>query len=336
MDQNRKNPKSTQELKLLDRVRYAIRTRHYSIRTEDAYVQWVRRFVIFHHMRHPKEMGEKEINQYLTHLAVYRRVSASTQNQALCAIVFLYKEILKSDLNNFGAVIWAKKGKKLPVVLARDEVKAVLHHLTGEHYLIAGLLYGAGLRQMECLRLRVQDLDFRMNQIVVRQAKGNKDRVTMIPVSSKAPLQNHLHKVKKIHEEDLKAGFGRVYLPFALAEKYPNASSEWKWQYVFPAPNFSVDPRTNVRRRHHLDGQVVSRALSAAVKRAGINKNVTCHTFRHSFATHLLEANYDIRTVQELLGHKNVATTMIYTHVLNRGGMGVVSPLDFGTMNEER
>lgn len=275
------------------------------------------------------EMGEREINQFLNYLAIKAKVASSTQNQALCAILFLYNEVLKKQIGRFDDVIWAKKPKRLPVVFTRDEVKAVMRHLSGTQWLMAMLLYGAGLRLMECLRLRVQDIDFGYKQITVRDAKGHKDRVTMLPEMVIEPLKKHLKKVKALHEKDLREGFGTVYLPYALERKYPNACREWGWQYMFPATQISIDPRSGIKQRHHLSEKVLQRAVKEAVRKAGITKNASCHTFRHSFATHLLEAGYDIRTVQELLGHKDVSTTMIYTHVLNKGGKGVLSPADF-------
>ncbi len=314
--------------KLLDQVKNLIRLKHYSIRTEETYINWIKRFIIFHGKRHPGEMGEFEVTQFLTHLAVEGKVSASTQNQALSAVLFLYREVLKKDLGWLNDVEWAKKPERLPVVFTKEEVKAILVRLEGTKWLMASLLYGSGLRLMECVRLRVKDLDFEYNQIVVRDAKGWKDRVTMLPVSLKEPLKKHLERVKAIHEEDLKEGFGEVYLPFAFERKFPNANREWGWQYVFPATKRSIDPRSGREMRHHIDETVLQRAVKAAIRSAGIAKNGSCHTFRHSFATHLLEAGYDIRTVQELLGHKDVSTTMIYTHVLNKGGKGVHSPLD--------
>jgi len=313
--------------KLLDRVRDAIRLKHYSIRTEEAYVNWIKRYIFFHDVRHPAEMGAAEVEAFLTHLAVNENVAASTQNQALSALLFLYREVLNEDLGPIDA-LRAKKPKRLPTVLTKEEVYEVLGHLSGAHLLMAKLLYGSGLRLMECLRLRVKDLDFAHRAIVVRDGKGEKDRVTMLPESLVAPLQDHLRIVKRTHEEDLARGFGAVYLPYALERKYPNANREWIWQYVFPSRRLSVDPRSGVVRRHHLHESGLQKAVRAAARAAEIPKKVSCHTFRHSFATHLLEAHYDIRTVQELLGHKDVKTTMIYTHVLNRGGLAVRSPLD--------
>ena len=313
--------------KLLDRVRDAIRLKHYSIRTEQAYVNWIKRYIYFHGVRHPAEMGAPEIQAFLTHLAVQENVAASTQNQALSALLFLYKEVLKQDLGPIDA-LRAKKPKRLPTVLTKEEVRRVFQHMSGIHLLIARLLYGSGLRLMEGVRLRVKDLDFEYHTITVRDGKGAKDRVTMLPETLVVPLQDHLRTVKRTHEEDLVKGYGAVYLPYALERKYPNANKEWIWQYVFPANRLSVDPRSGVVRRHHIHESSVQKAVRAAAQAAGIPKRVSPHTLRHSFATHLLEAGYDIRTVQELLGHKDVRTTMIYTHVLQRGGLAVRSPLD--------
>lgn len=314
--------------RLLDQVRSAIRLRHYSIRTEEAYVQWIRRFILFHNKRHPLEMGSKEINEFLSHLASSCNVASSTQNQALCSIIFLYKTVLHKDPGELGDVIWAKKPKKLPVVLTQEEVKTLLTELEGEKLIMANLLYGAGLRLMECIRLRVKDVDFSYRQVVVRDGKGEKDRVTVLPVRVIEPLQKHLVQVKTLHEQDLREGFGKVYLPHALERKYPHADREWGWQYVFPSQKRSIDPRTKIERRHHIDETVLQRAVKEAARRARIHKHIGPHVLRHSFATHLLEAGYDIRTVQELLGHEDVKTTMIYTHVLNKGGKGVQSPAD--------
>jgi integron integrase len=314
--------------KLLDQVRYKIRLKHYSIRTEQAYVDWIKRFILFHRKRHPASMGAPEVRAFLSHLAVERHVAASTQCQALSAIVFLYREILERDLGWLEDMERAKKPERLPVVFSRAEVHAVLARLDGQPWLMASLLYGAGLRLMECIRLRVKDVDFGYRQILVRDGKGQKDRVTMLPQMVVEPLRVQLQKVKTLHEQDLAEGFGEVYLPFALERKYPDASREWHWQYVFPSHKRSVDPRTGKERRHHVDEKVLQRAVKKAIRQARITKPGSCHTFRHSFATQLLEAGYDIRTVQELLGHKDVRTTMIYTHVLNQGGKGVRSPLD--------
>ena len=313
--------------KLLDQVRDALRLKHYSIRTEQAYVGWIKRFILFHNKRHPKEMGAPEIAAFLTHLAVDLNVAASTQNQALCALIFLYRQVLEIDPGPVDAVR-AKKPKRLPTVLTREEVRALLAALSGTNQLIAKLLYGCGLRLIECLRLRVKDIDFAYCQIIVRDGKGEKDRVTVLPQTLIAPLQEHLRRVRMIHDRDLNQGYGAVYLPYALERKYPNAHRQWGWQYVFPAPKLSIDPRTGIKRRHHLGASGPQRAIREATQLAGLNKPVGPHTLRHSFATHLLEDGYDIRTVQELLGHKDVRTTMIYTHVLQRGGLAVRSPLD--------
>ena len=314
--------------KLLDRFREALRSRHYSRRTEQTYCLWVKRFIYFHKVRHPAEMGEPEINAFLTHLAVKERVTASTQTQALSAILFLYRYVIGREVGDLGHVIRARKPKRLPVVMSREEVKAVLSNLTGDKWLMASLMYGTGLRLMECLRLRVQDIDFTRKEILVRDGKGAKDRITMLPESLKGPLQDYLKRVKAIHERDLAEGWGRVLLPSALDRKYPNAPKEWRWQWVFPQENRWKNPKSGEEGRHHIDESLVQKAVREAVSRAGLTKRATCHTFRHSFATHLLEGGYDIRTVQELLGHSDVKTTMIYTHVLNRGPAGVRSPVD--------
>ncbi len=314
--------------KLLDQVREKIRLKHYSIRTEQAYTDWIRRYILYHQKRHPQEMGKPEVEQFLTYLAVERNVAASTQNQALSAILFLYKEVFAQDIGWLDNVEHAKRPTRLPVVLTATEVRTVLAHLEGRHRLMANLLYGAGLRLMECVRLRVKDLDFEYQQLTVRDGKGQNDRLTMLPRSVIDPLKVHLADVKIRHDQDLREGFGDVYLPFALARKYPNAGREWGWQYVFPASRRAIDPRSGVERRHHLDEQTLQRAVKDAVRAAGIPKSASCHSLCHSFATHLLMSGSDIRTIQELLGHKDVSTTMIYTHVLNRGGRGVVSPLD--------
>ena len=313
--------------KLLDQVREAIRLKHYSIRTEEAYVYWIRRYILYHGKRHPAEMGEREIEMFLAHLALQENVAASTQNQALSAILFLYREVLRCDLSEIN-VIWAQKPKRLPTVLTKEEVTHVLACLSGKHLLIAKLLYGSGLRLLECLRLRVKDVDFGQGQLLVRDGKGQKDRVTILPDAVSDLLREHLLGVQQQHQRDLQQGFGSVYLPYALERKYPNANREWIWQYVFPAARLSVDPRSGVKRRHHLHENSVQKAVKRAANTAVISKHVTPHTFRHSFATHLLQNGYDIRTVQELLGHKNIQTTMIYTHVLNKGGLAVRSPLD--------
>mgnify|MGYP005841962645 FL=1 len=314
--------------KLLDQLCEALRSRHYSRRTEQTYRLGVKRFIFFHNVRHPQEMAEPEINAFLSHLAIEKKVSASTQNQALSALLFLYRYVLDRDIGELGPMIRARKPRRLPVVLTREEVKAVLSRLKGQKWLIASLMYGTGLRLMECLRLRVQDLDFDRNEIVVRDGKGSRDRVTMLPSSLKAPLRNHLQRVKAIHERDLQEGWGNVQLPDALARKYPNAVREWRWQWVFPQERRWRNPRTGEEGRHHLHESIVQKAVTQAVREANLIKRASCHTFRHSFATHLLMDGYDIRTVPELLGHKDVKTTMIYTHVLNRGGKGVRSPVD--------
>ncbi len=314
--------------KLLEQVRSAIRLRHYSRRTEEAYVRWVRRFVLFHGKMHPSTLASAEITAFLSHLAVREKVAAATQNQALNAIVFLYRHVLELPFPELEEVVRAKRPGRLPTVFTRDEVKRILAEVHGTYALVSGLLYGAGLRLLEGLRLRVKDLDFGAGQLVVRDGKGQKDRDTMLPARLQEPLQYYLNRVKLLHEEDLRKGHGAVYLPDALARKYPNAPRSWPWQYVFPAPSRSVDPRSGVVRRYHLSESAVQKAVAVAIRKAGINKPGSCHTFRHSFATQLLEAGYDIRTVQELLGHKDVRTTMIYTHVLNRGGVRVRSVLD--------
>jgi len=314
--------------KLMNQLREALRSRHYSRRTEQTYCHWVKRFIYFHKVRHPAEMAEPEINAFLTHLAIKERVSASTQNQALSALLFLYRYVLNREIGDLGDVIRARKPKHLPVVLTREEVKSIINQLIGDKWLMAMLMYGSGLRLMECLRLRIQDIDFSANQIVIRDGKGDKDRVTMLPEVVQKPLKEHLEKVRRIHEGDLADGYGRVVLPDALARKYPNAPAEWRWQYVFPQEKRWTNEQTGDQGRHHVHESILQRAIKDAVQRSGMTKRATCHSFRHSFATHLLENGYDIRTVQELLGHKDVKTTMIYTHVLNRGGKGVRSPVD--------
>ncbi len=314
--------------KLLDRVRGIIRLKHYSIRTENIYCDWIRRYILFHKKRHPQDMAEAEVTEFLTHLARDGKVAASTQNQALSALLFLYKEVLKQEIGWLGGVERAKRPIKLPVVLSREEVEKVLGHMSGTPKLMASLLYGSGLRLMECVRLRVKDIDFAYAQITVRDAKGAKDRRTMLPVELARPLESHLVKVKTQHAQDLEDGFGSVFLPFALDRKYPNAHREWPWQYVFASSRLAIDPRTGAKRRHHLAENLLQNAFKEAVRKAGLSKPASCHSLRHSFATHLLENGYDIRTVQELLGHKDVSTTMIYTHVLNKPGIGVRSPLD--------
>jgi integron integrase len=319
---------ASQQPRLLDAVRAAIRLKHYSIRTEYAYLDWVRRYVRFHALRHPRDMGAAEVTAYLSHLAVQGNVAASTQNQAKSALLFLYREVLGVELPWLDQVQSAKRPERLPVVLTPDEVGRLLAEMSGTAGLIARLLYGTGLRLLEGVRLRVKDLDFERLEILVRDGKGAKDRVTMLPEALVEPIKAQLAVAHALHGRDLGEGFGRVYLPFALERKYASASGEWMWQYVFPADRLSRDPRSGTRRRHHLDPHYVQRAMHAAVRAADIDKPATPHTLRHSFATHLLQAGYDIRTVQELLGHRDVQTTMIYTHVLNRGGRAVRSPLD--------
>ena len=320
---------NAQKPKLLDRVCAVLRAKHYSYRTEQSYVEWIKRFIYFHGKRHPAEMGENEINEYLSYLAVTRHVAASTQNQALCAILFLYREVLKIEVGDFSDdLIWAKKPQRLPEVFTQEEVQAILSRLEGVYWLMGMIMYGAGLRLIECLRLRVKDIDYSYKKITVREGKGAKDRITMLPEIIIPKLQQHLQKIKKQQDKDIKDGFGTVEMPYALAKKYPNAERDWGWQYIFPASKISTDPRSGIRRRHHLDPSAVQKAVKKAKNAAGINKHASCHNFRHSFATHLLEAGYDIRTLQELLGHEDVNTTMIYTHVLNKGGMAVRSPAD--------
>ena len=314
--------------KLLDQMRAALRLRHYSLRTEESYTDWARRYILFHGKRHPRELGAHEVQAFLSHLAVDRRVSASTQNQAKAALLFLYKQVLGVDLPWLAEVVQAKERRRLPVVLNPGEVRALLDQLDGTMGLVAALLYGTGLRLLEGLRLRVKDLDFDRLEVTVRSGKGDKDRVTMLPERLAEPLRAHLEKVRALHEKDRAEGFGEVFLPDALAAKYKGAARQWGWQWVFPSAVRSVDPRSGRTRRHHLFPESVQRAVREAARRAELVKPVTPHVLRHSFATHLLAAGNDIRTIQELLGHKDVATTMIYTHVLNRGGRGVASPLD--------
>ncbi len=314
--------------KLLDQVRDVICMKHYSYRTEESYVAWIRRFILFHNKRHPSEMGAAEIEQFLSHLAVQERVAASTQNQAFSALLFLYREVLRQELDESINSVRAKPSRYLPTVLTKAETHAILDQMSGVPQLVAQLLYGSGLRLTEALQLRVKDLDFAQAQIVVRDAKGNESRVTMLPGCTIEPLQGQLRRIKRLHQQDLERGYGLVQLPYALERKYPNAGREWVWQFVFPSVGIPLDPRSGLRCQHHLHESSVQKAVKQATRAAGIQKRVGCHTFRHSFATHLLQDGYDIRTVQELLGHKDVKTTMIYTHVLNRGGRGVKSPLD--------
>ncbi len=319
---------ATSSPRLLDQIRNRIRARHYSLRTEKAYVYWARRFVRFCGLRHPRELGAADVERFLTHLAVEGKVSASTQNQALAAILFLYREVLETPLPWLDSVVRARRPARLPVVLTRDEVRRVLSLLSDSPRLVASLLYGSGLRLQECLQLRVKDIDLTRRELVVRDGKGAKDRVTMLPASLVPQVQRHLERVRTLFEADRSAARPGVSLPFALRRKYPQAATSWGWQYLFPARAFCRDPYSGETVRHHLYPQTVQRAVASAVHAAGIEKPASCHTFRHCFATHLLEDGYDIRTVQELLGHADVKTTMIYTHVLNRGGRAVRSPLD--------
>ncbi len=314
--------------RLLERVALEARRRRLALATERAYVAWVRRYVLFHGKRHPEELGAGDVAAFLSHLAVAERVAAATQNQALAALLFLYREVLGRDLGSLPTATRARRPKRLPVVLSRAEARQLLAAMGGVERRVALLLYGGGLRLHEALRLRVKDLDLERFELTVRSGKGDRDRRTMLPATAAAELRPHLETVRQLHARDLAAGLGRVELPGALARKLPRAATDWAWQWVFPSPKLAVDPRTGETRRHHLYPERLQRAVSAAARRAGIPKRVTCHTLRHSFATHLLEAGYDIRTVQELLGHRQVTTTMVYTHVLNRGGLGVRSPLD--------
>jgi len=314
--------------RLMDRVRSEIRVRHYSIRTEEAYTSWIRRYIEYHR-RHPRELDGEDLNRFLTHLAVEGRVAVSTQRQALSAILFLYRHVLKTEFDWMDKVVRARQPRRLPAVLSRDEVTAILSHLQGTAELVVLLLYGTGMRILECLRLRVQDLDFDLGHITIRNPKGGRDRVTMLPDSTRDRIGEHLINVQALHKNDLEQGFGSVYLPHAIERKYPHADRDWKWQYVFPAGSRGIDPRSGIERRHHLHESVIRKAIYSAARSAGIAKKVSCHTFRHSFATHLLMAGHDIRTIQELLGHKDVKTTMIYTHIIgNSGGRGVTSPAD--------
>ncbi len=318
----------SQPVKLLDQVRQKIRLKHYSIRTEESYVSWTKRFISFNKKRHPNELGKKEIEAFLSYLAVNRKVSASTQNQAFCALLFLYQQVLEIDgFDNINA-LRAKKPERLPVVLSKKEVFSMINALKGLTQLIIKLIYGAGLRGAECVRLRIKDIDFERNDIIVRRGKGQIDRVAIFPNTVKDIISDQIKYVKLLHEKDLSEGFGSVYLPFALSQKYPNADKEIGWQYVFPSHKRSVDPRSGIERRHHVHLNSINRNIKNATKVTQIIKQVSTHVFRHSFATHLLEGGYDIRTIQELLGHKDVKTTQIYTHVLNKGALAVKSPLD--------
>jgi integron integrase len=328
MSSSLSGPGEASKPKLLDQIRQLMRLRHYSLRTEEAYVGWIRRYILFHGKRHPRDLAESDIASFLSSLAVKEQVAASTQNQALNALLFLYKEVLRRELGFIGETVRVKRPAKLPVVLSRVEVRAVLEQLPGQYRLMGQLLYGSGLRLLECLRLRVKDVDLQYLHITVRQPKGGKERKTMLPVSLAPAFREHLENVRQRHHADLAAGFGAVYLPGALERKLPGASREWAWQYVFPAERRSIDPGTRIERRHHVNEKNLQNAVKNAVRKARISKPASCHTFRHSFATHLLENGHDIRTVQELLGHKDVSTTMVYTHVLNKPGIGVKSPLD--------
>ena len=312
---------------LIEQVRTMMRILHYSKRTEEAYINWIKNFISFHKGKEISGFNEDDLSKYISYLAVERNVSGSTQNQALCAVIFLYKHILKKDTNKID-LIWSKKPKRLPVVFTKEEIKKVLNNLNGTPWLVGNILYGAGLRLLECLRIRVQDIDFISNQIIIRNGKGGKDRISILPTSIKEILKAKLEDVKKLHSQDIKKGLGDVYLPYALGNKYPNASKEFKWQYIFPSDTLSIDPMSGKLRRHHLDESIIQKSVRAAIKKAGINKTAGCQTFRHSFAIHLLESGADIRTIQELLGHRSLETTMIYTHVINKGPFGVKSPVD--------
>jgi len=326
-DTSARSTPSSQRVRLLDTVRTIIQARHYSRRTEKAYTGWIRRFILFHGKQHPNKMGHDEISAFLTYLATERKVSASTQNQAMSALLFLYRDVLDVQIDWIN-MVRAKRPFRLPVVMTREEVRILLNAMSGTPWLVASLLYGSGLRITEGLRLRVKDLDFASEALSVRDGKGQKDRLTVLPSSLEEALTSHLQRVRKQHHQDLERGVGRVMMPNALALKYPNAQAEWGWQWVFPATRHYYSREDGEARRHHLHETVVQRAFKEAVRSIGLTKQASCHTLRHSFATHLLEGGYDIRTIQELLGHKDVATTMIYTHVLNRGGRGVKSPLD--------
>ena len=316
------------EKKLLDLVRESLRLKHYSIRTEDAYVNWIKRYIIFQNKTHPSKLSEKHIREFLSYLAIKKKVAPSTQNQAFNAIIYLYKNVLKIELGELDDIERAKQQKKIPVVFSPAEAKSVLANMNGVNKLMASLLYGTGMRLMECIRLRVKDVDFSNNRIIVRDGKGNKDRVTILPETLIDILKLQIKRVKIIHEQDLLDGFGSVYLPYAIERKYPSAEKSFGWQYLFPASKNSKDPRTGKIHRHHINESVLQKAVKSAIQKIKFKQPASCHTFRHSFATHLLANGYDIRTIQELLGHENVKTTMIYTHVLNKGGLAVRSPLD--------
>lgn len=317
-----------QKSPFLEKVRQLLRVQHYALRTEQVYIAWIRRFILFHHKRHPSEMGEQQVVEFLTHLAVNRHVSPATQGQALNALVFLYSKVLERPLQKMDGFVRSRKQPKIPVVLTAVEVVKMLSFLQGTHWLIACLLYGSGLRLMECMRLRVQDIDLDRLSISIINGKGGKNRIVTLARELYVPLSRHLEAVKTVHDRDLAEGFGRVYLPYALDKKYPNGNREWGWQYIFPATKRSIDPRSGIERRHHLDETTVQKAVKTAVRKAGINRPASCHSLRHSFATHLLERGADIRTVQEQLGHSDVRTTEIYTHVIGRGGYAVISPLE--------
>jgi integron integrase len=314
--------------KLIDQVRHYLRVRHYAIKTEKTYVAWIKRYIYYHGKRHPKDMGVREIEAFLTHLAVNLNVAASTQNQAFNALLFLYKHILRREIKEPINAFRAKRPTLVPTVMTTDETGRLLSAMQGTQQLMAKLIYGSGLRLMECVRLRVKDLDFGLSHVVVRNGKGFKDRVTILPENLQTLMKTQLEYARRLHENDLNKGFGTVHLPYALARKYPNAQKEWIWKFVFPSRTLSIDPRSGKKQRHHLHESSVQKAVRKAAKTVGILKHVTCHTLRHSFATHLLQQGYDIRTIQDLLGHKDVSTTMIYTHVIKKGGMAVRSPVD--------
>ena len=312
----------------LEDIRHLMRVQHYAIRTEQAYIDWIRRFILFHEKRHPSEMGEKEVTAFLTHLTVHRNVAPATQGQALNALVYLYRKVLNQPLGDMTNIVFSKKKPKIPVVLTQAEVADLLSFLNGTHWLVGCLLYGSGLRLMESIRLRVKDIDFDRLSITVRAGKGGKDRVVTLAKELVVPLKRHLESIKTTHERDIAEGFGRVYMPYALERKFPSASVSWGWQYAFPAAKRSLDPRSQVERRHHINESSVQKSVKIAIRKTGITRPASCHTLRHSFATHLLERGADIRTVQEQLGHSDVKTTEIYTHVIGRGGNAVISPLE--------